>query len=277
MFKKSCRGFAVTAMSAGILAFAPSLARAYHGVLVGCAPSSKTGIVATIKPGLTCNDTFNKIKLKMKIKDGLGVDNCSVDSSAPLNAWFLAKVDKYDYNTYPTLANADVQLKAIAYGDCDLDNPSPASSAIYGTGKIQFYDNAVPPVKVKGAASKFVVVPKTKGTDYLVLGVVTKGLGVGGAFEASLALDLDGPSCTVDECGPVFACTTFGCPGTYMPGTAVALKSVGGASFVRIGFPSNRDCTGEGDPWNCCLSNCTDPGSDPSTCDDDTAVGVCGK
>src|SRR5262245_49098488 len=87
MMTKSMKVLALAAVSAGVFAFAPSTARAFHGNLVHCTPTSGVGVAVGLKPGLTCTDALNKIAVSATGKSGNQIDNCNSNAAAPWDVW----------------------------------------------------------------------------------------------------------------------------------------------------------------------------------------------
>lgn len=256
MSKKSLRNLAV----AGVLAFTPSLASAFTGTLVHCAPAGGIGVQVTLSPGLACDAALNKITVAATAKTGNQLSGCAANGSAPWDLWSAGKVgSKITGADAANISKADITIKATTFGSCNFGG-SAASYKASGAGKLTFYA-ADGITKVKGGANQFYVgvagdIPTQSA---LALGIVTKKFGVGAAIEVQIGIDLAGPSlCGATQCnGLILACNTGGiCPPdpfgpTQPPITFLDLKT-NVTSYVEMGFPDNALCTAPGLPWKCC-------------------------
>lgn len=203
-------GAGVAALALALLA--PPQAAAWNGDLIRCQPSPGTPIDVVFKKGLTCTDALNKIQIKAKVKDGLGIDGCVANPAAPWDFWASkqAKWQKTDLAGALQITTAEISLKGQTFGSCNFAG-SPVSTGASGAGTVTFYGDPPAPgakaPKIKGAALKFF---GTVGGDVSTFsadarGLVTKGLGVGMDILVRIGLDLAAP-----ENGLTLACNTGG-------------------------------------------------------------------
>lgn len=180
---------------------APPAANGWSGDLIRCQPTTGTPIDVGFKKGLTCTDARNKIQIKAKVKDGLGIDGCVANPLAPWDFWASksAKWQKTDLAGAMQITTAEISLKGQTFGSCNFSG-SDVSAGASGAGTVVFYGD--PPAlgakapKIKGAALKFF---GTVGGDLSTLsaetsGLVTKGLGLGMDILVRIGLDLANPA-----------------------------------------------------------------------------------
>jgi hypothetical protein len=231
MEKKCIKAVAVAAA----IFLIPSLARAFTGNLITCNNSAGKVISVTLKPGLNCPPAiFNKLSLKTKLKDGTQIDGCAANPLAPWGTWANPDANGKKWQKKPisvanavSITQADVALKGVAYGTCNLASPDPAGATASGSLKITFYD-ALGAKIAKGQAYV------TVGADLLTqaaqaTGVMTKGLAVGANISVSIGIDITDP-----VNGPTLACNTGGACPPALPGpiTALNLKSAVGNQLL---------------------------------------------
>jgi hypothetical protein len=191
---------------------APPPASGWSGDLIRCQPTPGTPIDVVFKKGLTCSDTLNKIQIKAKVKDGLGIDGCVANPVAPWDFWAskAAKWQKTDLAGAMQITTAEIALKGKTFGSCNFAG-SDISAGASGAGQVVFFGDPPAPgakaPKVKGAALKFF---GTVGGDVSTYsadarGLVTKGLGLGMDILVRIGLDLGAP-----ENGLTLACNTGG-------------------------------------------------------------------
>jgi hypothetical protein len=224
MEKKGMRVLAV----AGAVLLAPSLAHAFTGNLITCNNSAGKSVSVSLKPGLNCPPAvFNKIALKTKLADGTQIDGCAAVNDPVWTTWASPDANGKVWQKKPTstanaltISQADVALKAVAYGSCNLASPDPAGATASGSLKLTLYDGIGTKV-AKGAA--YVTVGADLGTQSAqATGVMTKGLAVGATISVSIGIDITDP-----VNGPLLACNTGGACPPALPGpiTAFNLKS----------------------------------------------------
>lgn len=192
----------VTLLGIGALAGAMSAASAsaWSGDLIKCAPTAGTAIDVVFKKGLTCVDTKNKIQIKAKVKDGLGIDGCVANPAAPWDFWASkdAKWFKTDLAGASQITTAEISLKGQTFGSCNFAG-SDTSAGASGGGAITFYGDPPAPgekaPKIKGAKLKFfgTVSGNTATFSADASGLITKGLGIGMDILVRVGLDAFAP------------------------------------------------------------------------------------
>ena len=89
------KSFKYLALAGIVAAFGATQASAWSGDLVKCNPTGPpVGLDVTFKKGLSCKDSTNKIGLKAKVKDGLGLNGCVGNVNAPWAEWQAGKFEK---------------------------------------------------------------------------------------------------------------------------------------------------------------------------------------
>ena len=264
MSKKSLYAILV---GAGVFALAPMPASAFHGNLIRCTPSLGKTTVTSLKPGLSCTDALSKIAVSAKAKSGTQIDGCVGNAGAPWAIWQAGKIQKISAGDAAAANAVDVSIKGLTFGSCNFVGDANSYTA-YGSGKFQLFNGGT---KLKGGGGAVFarVAGDTATTSALAIGVVTKGYGVGAAFETQIGLNLAGgtkccgkknPTCT-DTCnGLILACNTGAIcgggpdpfdPNVDSPVTTLDLINIPSSHF-DISIGSNDDCTGPGAPIKCC-------------------------
>lgn len=236
MITKSIKSLAV----AGMLAFAPAMAHAYHGVLVNCNPTDGVGIDVTVSPGLDCSDVVNKIAV------ATAVDGCAADLTAPWDTWAAAGYPaKISAAAAATIGSASISLKAKTYGSCNFSGTANSYTAS-GAGKFVLL-NAAGDTKI-GKGGFYATVGGDLATQSAAAkGLVTKGSLTGAQVSIQIGIDLASPNNA-----NVLGCNTgAACPPPIPPATILSLKTAP-SSFVKIGVAQNSDCTGVTNPYACC-------------------------
>lgn len=245
MSKKS--SFLTASIAAlGVFALAPSSARAFHGNLVACTPTAGIGIVVPVSPGLSCTDASSKIGLTVGAKTGNALDGCVPNNSAPWDVWAAAGVgSKISAANAATIKTLSLKFKAKTFGICNFGGDANSLGAS-GSGKFQFFADAAQAVKVKGGGGAAYASVGAAGTSAAIVGLVTKGFGIGQRFQATAAIDVGAPNngCIVSCNDPIDVCPAAPC-------TEIDVKT-DGSGQIRIDAPSNDDCTGAGAPMTCC-------------------------
>lgn len=259
--KKSMRILA----AAGAFALVPSFASAFDGELVECLPTAGASALVSVKPGLQCAEIVNKLALSVNADDGNAFDNCdAVAGGAPWAAWAIAKYgSKIEAAAAAAIDRANFKVKGAAMGSCNLGG-SANSAGAYMTGGFSFIDAAGE--KVKGGKGSMIarVGADLPSQSAALNGIVSKGFGAGAVVRALAGLDIGAP-----ENADLLGCNLGAiCPpdpmtetATY-PVTQIALKT-NAASVLRIGFPTDAQCTASADPWDCCT------GAGAGSCDHD--------
>jgi hypothetical protein len=252
---------------AGLVAFLPSLASAWHGNLVRCnntVPALEIPVKVT--PGFMCTNILNKLSVKATVKDGTAMNGCVANSDAPWDEWAAAKIGaKTSAADAATIALAEITLKGLNYGTCDFAGDPDHSFNSSASGKVQFYDAGQ--VKVKtGKLSYFGgVVGLLSPSVAQIVGLVTKGLGVGGAILIQIPIDALNPvNAGIVQCNLHVACPQFGHDDPFLPppdgggpGTVLMLTTDTTNTFLSIDVVDNEDCTAAGVPYYCCTGNQT--------------------
>ena len=204
---KSMRFLAAAGLLAAVGA-APAFG--WTGELVQCTATAGTPIDVTFKKGLSCKDTLNKIGIKIDATVAPGqpngaVDGCVANPAAPWDAWVAGKLGKTSAADAANIGRASVSIKGQTFGSCNFGG-SPTSGGASGAGAVTFFD-AAGVNKIKGAKLKFfgTVSGDVATFSAQAVGLVTKGLGVGGDISIGIGLDLAAP-----ENGLVLACNTGG-------------------------------------------------------------------
>jgi hypothetical protein len=253
--KKSMKTLAVV----GAFALAPSFASAFDGVLIDCDPVDGVSSLVEVSPGLDCTEHVNKLKLAIGSKTSNAFGGCdAVGGGAPWDVWSVAKYgSKITQADAATITQAELSVKGAAMGSCNLGG-SANSAGAYMTGKFTFLNAASE--KVKGGKGSAIarVGADLPSQSAALNGVVSKGFGVGSVIRALAGLDVSAP-----ENGDLLGCNLgLLCPpDPAAPIEVIALKT-NAASVLRIGFPTNAQCTGVNEPWDCCT------GAGLGSCDD---------
>lgn len=258
------------------VALAPSLASAIN--LVTCTPTAGSPIVAKLRPGLTCDDAKNTVSVSVTAKTGLQYDNCAANNAAPWDAWVTGKVGKLAAADAATIAKAETVFMGTVFGSCNLLGDAN-SLKVAGTGTVTFFDGAG--TKVKNGKVTFF---GRAGADLAtqseqIIGIVTKGFGVGGTIVSQVDLDpaapdnflillcnigtiCDGPpaddvflpkgnaSCTGNG-APKPCCTGKGTGSCFPPVTKFDLIT-GAQTKLSIDLTNDLECTAAGTPYYCC-------------------------
>lgn len=239
----------------GLLALIPSVASAYpgsgeSGLLIACDPTDGVANIVEVKPGLTCDEQKNKIKLETIL------DGCSADPNAPWDAWADAGYpSKMTATSAGTVSAISLSLKAVTYGSCNFGG-SATSFTASGGGKFALLTSAGD--KVKGGKGSLYA---SVGGDLMTgsaaaKGLVTKGFMAGAQIAAAVGLDLAAPeNQAILACNIGAACTMPGMD-DIPPQAALALKT-SSTSYLKIGSAENVDCTGAAAPWACCTGSGT--------------------
>lgn len=191
---------------AGSFVFAASQASAWSGELVRCEMTPGTPVDVNFKPGLICAERLSKITIVAKVKNkdankaplNNAFDGCVHNAAAPWDVWRAGKYGKTSAADAAFLDGslAEVTLKGIAFGSCDLGG-SPTSGGAGGGGKIGFVYEDSPGKfkKVKGAAFSFFgnVAGDAATFSATAVGLITKGMATGGRVAVSIGLDLANP------------------------------------------------------------------------------------
>jgi hypothetical protein len=257
--------------TAGVFALSPSLANAYTGVLINCSGGAPVSTIVSLKPGLTCTNAINKLRVRARIKDGNPITNCVANPAAPWAAWHAAKWTKVD-PTSPAITQADIDIKASTYGNCNFTG-DPTSGKAWGNGKVFFYAGAS---KIKGGPVKFSarVAGDLATQSAQAIGIVTKGLVPGATIVTQVPIDVANPVngavlgcntvpgfCTPDpfgidsKCkgpGDPYPCCTASKTGPCVPPANQLALFVNGTGYLQISYDANSDCTGAGTPYLCC-------------------------
>jgi len=200
------KSFKYLALAGIVAAFGATQASAWSGDLVKCNPTGPpVGLDVTFKKGLSCKDSTNKIGLKAKVKDGLGLNGCVGNVNAPWAEWQAGKFEKLAPADVANLGQAEVSLKGVTFGSCNFSG-SDTSAGASAAGAVTFF-NAAGDTKIKGAKLKFFGTVSGDAATYSAdaSGLITKGLGVGGNISIQVGIDLAAP-----ENGAVLLCNTGG-------------------------------------------------------------------
>ncbi len=250
----------VLSAAAGLFAFAPA-AHAFHGNLVTCTAAPGVTGVSTISPGFSCVDAVHKIGVATSIKKGTNFTCTQANAQnagAPWGTWASVKWDK---TGAVTITQADVTLKAIAYGSCNFSAPvtDPAAGA-NGAGAITFYNAGA---KVGSSSYSGQVVGDAASFSAKTVGVITKGTGIGAAVIIQSGLDGTDPNTAA-----AIACTAGSvCGSNPNPYAPKGMASCAG----KVTDPTCCDsgCIGAGNPKACCS------GPQAGLCTAADAVGSC--
>ncbi len=196
--------------AAGLFAVAGAApVAAWSGDLIKCHPTPGQIIDVTFKKGLTCKDTLNKIGIKIKAKNGVGnlngpIDGCAANPDTPWDAWVAGKLGKTSEADALNIAMAELSLKGQTFGSCNFGG-SDTSGGASGAGAVTFFaaDGAT---KIKGAKLKFFGTVAGDAANFTAdaIGLVTKGLGIGGDIRITIGLDLLNP-----DNGDIVNCNQF--------------------------------------------------------------------
>jgi hypothetical protein len=248
---------------AGAFALVPSFASAFDGELVECDPTDGVASLVEVSPGLDCNEQVNKLKLSVGDKTGNSFDGCdAVSGGAPWAVWELGKYgSKISAANAAAIDHAELKVKGAAFGSCNLSG-SANSAGAYMTGGFTFKDAIGE--KVKGGKGSLIarVGADLPSQSAALNGIVSKGFGAGAVVRALAGLDIGAP-----ENSDLLACNLgLICPPTpsesaTYPVTLIALKT-NSSSVLRIGFPTNANCTAANVPYDCCT------GAGTGSCDD---------
>jgi hypothetical protein len=230
------------ALFAGALALAPTMARAFTGILVQCDPTDGVAIPVTLSPGLDCNDSVNKIAV------AASMDGCSANASAPWGAWSTAKYPTKITQAAATALTAGsiaLKVKAKTYGSCNFSG-STTSARGSGAAKYTILDNTGAVKVGKGAA--FGTVGGDLASQSAKLdGLITKGDITGAELSILIGIDISSPNNA-----NILACNLGAvCPPPIPPATTLDGKTTP-TTHLWIGFPDNASCTGLNLPWVCC-------------------------
>jgi hypothetical protein len=273
MRRNASKALVIAAAGAAIIALAATPLHAFTGNLVRCTPSLGTGVVVTLKKGLTCTESLNKIQVKATVKTGNAIDGCVANAAAPWDAWAAGKVaSKISAANAALINRADVMIKASTYGSCNFGG-SPDSYGASGAGKLTFYDAVGNKVK-GGKGSFFASVAGDLATQSaLARGLMTKGFGAGGLIQVQIAIDIGAPEnglvvacnagaiCPPDPFGNNAKCTGLGTPtacctgskeGTCVAPITQLVLATNANSNLSIDLPDNDNCTGPSEPIFCC-------------------------
>lgn len=244
--------------AAGLLAVVGAApVAAWSGDLVKCHPTPGSPIDVTFKKGLSCVDTLNKIGIKLKAKNGVGnlngpIDGCAANPDTPWDAWVAGKLGKTSEADALTIAMAELSIKGQTFGSCDFGG-SDTSGGASGAGALTFFaaDGAT---KVKGAKLKFfgTIAGDAATFSAQAIGLVTKGLGIGGDITIGIGLDaFASENADLIQCNLGNNCTN--------PGDPNEVLNAAPAGILRVVTDANSELTisyGDYDP--------NDPNSDYS-------------
>jgi hypothetical protein len=261
--KKSIRILAV----AGAFALVPSFASAFDGRLIECDPTDGVSALVGVKPGLQCAEIVNKLSLSIGAKTANAFDNCNANVETPDPPWAYWELNKYGSKisaaNAASITDAELKVKGAAFGSCNLGGSTNGAGA-YMTGGFTF-TNAIGE-KVKGGKGSMIarVGADLPSQSAALNGIVSKGFGAGAVVRALAGLDIGAP-----ENADLLGCNLGAiCPpdpmtetATY-PIAAIALKT-NASSILRIGFPTDAQCTASASPWDCCT------GAGAGSCDHD--------
>jgi len=250
MTKNSLQKFVLSGIALAALALAPSSARAFHGNLVRCTPSAGIAIPAPISPGLSCTDSVSKLSVSVGIKSGNVINNCvatggTSPSAAQWDQWATDGINKVGSAGAASISTASLKFKAKVYGICNFSGDANSLGAS-GSGKFQFFSDLAQTLKVKNAGGSMVGNVAAAGTSSALVGLITKGFGLGGRFQTLIGIDLGDPNngCIISCNDPFDVCPASPC-------TTVNTKT-DGTGQLRIDAASNADCTGALTPMTCC-------------------------
>lgn len=238
---------------AGFVAWMPSLATAFTGNLVRCTPTAGTAIDVTLKPGLTCTDTLNKLQVSATAKGGNQIDGCVSNAAAPWATWNASKVQKITAADAATISKLDLSMKGTTFGSCNFSGDS-TSLAPSATGKFVFYNSSGAAISGGSGAFFAKVSGDVPSVSAIARGLVTKGFGIGASLEVKVGLDSGGPTFgLVAQCnlGAICPPDVFTGMSAQSPISVLALKTAAG-NYVSFDLPDNANCTGSGTPIHCC-------------------------
>jgi len=247
MIKSSVNLIAIGLAALGLLGLTPSSARAFHGSLVVCTPPAGIAIPVPVSPGLTCTDATSKIAVTLGAATGNAITNCVGNAGAPWDTWAAGGVgSKITGATAATISTLSLKFKAKTFGICNFSGDANSLGAS-GTGKFQFFTDAAQTIKVKGGGGSAFASVGAAGASAAIVGLVTKGFGVGQRFQAAAGIDLGDPNngCIISCNDPFDVCPAA-------PGCVAINAKTDGTGQIRIDVPSNADCTGAGTPMGCC-------------------------
>jgi len=234
---------------AGSVAMLAAQASAFTGDLIKCSPNAGDSYYISFKKGLTCTESLNKVGFKNKVKDGNGFDNCVANANAPWDEWAAGKYSKVTDANAALIAQADLSLKGVSFGTCNLGG-STNSAGASGAGKLQFYDALGN--KVKGAALSFYGTVAGDASDPMnvqgnVIGLVTKGVAPGADVVINVAINLGDPEnglltgCNIGAiCPPDVFSIPKGDPGHQSPITNLKVVT-SASSYILVSRGDSSD------------------------------------
>jgi hypothetical protein len=244
---------------AGAFALVPSFASAFDGELLECDPTDGVPAIVEVGPGLDCVEQLNKLKLSVGDKTANSFDGCdAVSGGAPWSFWEANKYgSKISAANAALVDHAELKVKGTAFGSCNLGG-STNSAGAFMTGSFTLKDAV--DEKVKGGKGSLIarVGADLPSQSAALNGIVSKGFGAGAVIRALAGLDI-----LATENGNLLGCNTgsYCPPDLPVPIETIHLKT-NTASVLRIGFPTNPNCAGVNDPYDCCT------GAGTGSCDD---------
>jgi len=244
---------------AGAFALVPSFASAFDGELIECDPTDGVESTVELAPGLDCPEQVNKLKLSVGDKTANSFDGCdAISGGAPWSFWEAGKYgSKISAANAALIDHAELKVKGGAFGSCNLSG-STNSAGAYMTGGFTFKDAIGE--KVKGGKGSMIarVGADLPSQSAALNGIVSKGFGVGAVIRALAGLDVGNPIN-----GNLLGCNLgLTCPPPLGAPIEVIILETNAASILRIGFPSNANCTAANAPYDCCT------GAGTGSCDD---------
>jgi len=249
---------------AGAFAFVPSFASAFDGTLAVCDPTDGVSALVELGPGLSCDEIVNKLKLSIGDKTANSFNGCdAVSGGAPWGVWELGKYgSKISAANAAAVDHAELKVKGAAFGSCNLSG-SANSAGAYMTGGFTFKDAIGE--KVKGGKGSLIarVGADLPSQSAALNGIISKGFGAGSVIRALAGLDISAPeNSDLLACNLGLICPPTPAESATYPVTLIALKT-NSASILRIGFPTDAQCTASATPWDCCT------GAGAGSCDHD--------
>jgi len=251
---------------AGAFALVPSMASAFHGLLVSCDPTDFVPSGVTVKKGLTCAEATNKLAITVGTKTANAVDGCAYNAAAPWSVWEAGKwASKISAANAALIAQMEIKAKGAAFGSCNLSGSTNGASA-YMAGKFTFLDVSGLN-KVKGGKGAFIsrVGADVPTSSAILNGIVNKGFGVGGLIKVQVGLDTGDPgNDNLLACNTGFLCPpdAFNDPNNPIDPIGFIVLQTLPSSVANIGYPDDSDCAAANDPFDCCTGAGTGSCSD---------------
>lgn len=237
-FMKSIRILAAAGL---VAAFGASQALAFSGDLIKCNPSAGTGLTVGFS-GLSCVASKNKVSIKSDAETQ-ALNGCVANADAPWDAWVDGGWSKTSETDALTITKAVVNLKGQTFGSCNFSG-SDVTSGASGGGSVSFLNSSNG--KVKGASLKFFgkVAGDVATYQATAIGLITKGLGIGGDISVGIGLDLANP---VNS--PILACNTgANCVDPNDPSDAINVTPIKALAIITTAASELKVSLGTDDP-----------------------------